>query len=112
MSNTFCPLPFTHLYIRPNGEYQPCCRFAHGRSVEKIHDYDSLDSVLKNSKQLEKLRQQMLAGQYVPGCKSCYLEEESSGESMRTGEIERWGGFEDLKDKEPTVTNVELTFGN
>ena len=27
MSKTFCPLPFSHLAIRPNGKVYPCCIF-------------------------------------------------------------------------------------
>lgn len=112
MSKTFCPLPFNHLYIRPNGEYQPCCRFRNGQSKTRIHEYNSLDDVLNSSEMLNDIRQKMLSGKKVSGCLSCYLEEESGGESMRTGEISRWGDFDELADKTPQVTNIEITFGN
>lgn len=112
MTKTFCPLPFTHLYIRPNGEYQPCCRFKGVGHTNKIHEYDSLDTLLNSSKLLSSIRQGMLNGEKIKGCESCYLEEEAGGESMRTGEIERWGGYEELCEKTPTVNNIEITFGN
>lgn len=112
MSKTFCPLPFTHLYIRPNGQYQPCCRYQDSVTDDKIHEYNSLDELLNSSELLSDIREAMLNGKKVRGCNSCYLEEESGGESMRTGEIERWGGYEELHDKTPAVNNIEITFGN
>ena len=112
MSKTFCPLPFSHLYIKPNGQWQPCCRFQGMPSTEQIHDYKNLDELLNSSTGLSEIRKKMLSGEKVSGCESCYLEEEAGGQSMRTGEIERWGDYEDLKDKTPTITNIEITFGN
>jgi MoaA/NifB/PqqE/SkfB family radical SAM enzyme len=112
MTKTFCPLPFTHLYIKPNGEYQPCCRFKGVNQTSKIHEHKSLDTLLNSSELLSGIREGMLNGEKIKGCESCYLEEEAGGESMRTGEIERWGGYEELHDKTPTVNNIEITFGN
>lgn len=112
MTKTFCPLPFTHLYIRPNGQYQPCCRYQDKITDDKIHEHNSLDEVLNSSELLSSIREAMLNGEKVRGCNSCYLEEEAGGESMRTGEISRWGGYEELHDKTPTVNNIEITFGN
>lgn len=112
MTKTFCPLPFTHLYIKPNGEYQPCCRYQDSVTDDKIHEYNSLDELLNSSELLSDIREAMLNGEKVRGCNSCYLEEEAGGESMRTGEIERWGGYKELHDKTPTVNNIEITFGN
>lgn len=112
MTKTFCPLPFTHLYIKPNGEYQPCCRYQDLVTDDKIYEYNSLDELLNSSELLSDIREAMLNGEKVRGCNSCYLEEEAGGESMRTGEIERWGGYKELHDKTPTVNNIEITFGN
>ena len=112
MTKTFCPLPFRHLYIKPNGEYQPCCRYQDSVTDDKIHEYNSLDELLNSSELLSDIREAMLNGEKVRGCNSCYLEEEAGGESMRTGEIERWGGYKELHDKTPTVNNIEITFGN
>lgn len=112
MSKTFCPLPFTHLYIKPNGEYQPCCRYQGLISTKRIHEYKSMDALLNESENLKGIRDKMLAGEKVPGCVSCYLEEEVGGRSMRTGEMERWGDKEKLANITPRITNVEITFGN
>jgi hypothetical protein len=112
MSKTFCPLPFTHLYIKPNGQYQPCCRFKSNKNLEYIHEHNSLDNLLNSSEFISPIREKMLAGETVKGCESCYLEEQSGGESMRTGEISRWGDIDKFIDKELSVTNIEITFGN
>lgn len=112
MSKTFCPLPFSHVYIKPNGEYQPCCRFQGISTTKRIHEYDSLDHLLNESDKLKEIRDKMLMGIEVPGCKSCYLEEQSGGNSMRTGEIERWGDIDDFTEENNVITNIEITFGN
>jgi len=96
MSKTFCPLPFTHLYIKPNGQYQPCCRYKNTPDTKKIHNYKSLDELLNTSELLSDIRNKMLNGERVSGCDSCYIEEQSGGNSMRTGEIAQWGGYEEL----------------
>lgn len=112
MSKTFCPLPFSHIYIKPNGEYQPCCRYQGMRYTKRIHEYDSLDTLLNESEKLKLIRRMMLEGKEVPGCVSCYLEEEAGGNSMRTGEIERWGDADAYTIDDNVITNIEITFGN
>lgn len=113
MSKTFCPLPFNHLYINPDGGHKPCCRFNDGYiDNNKLKDYDTLDDTLRSSVRLQAIRKSMLAGEKVSGCASCYKEEHSSGSSMRTGEINTWGDYDDYVGKDPVVTNLEITFGN
>ena len=114
MSKTFCPLPFNHLYIKPDGSYLPCCRFSDwpDKKVEQIQDYDSLDDVLNKSKWLTNIRENMLAGKKVKGCRACYIEEEATDESMRTAEIHSWGDIDNEDYYPPKVSNIEITFGN
>lgn len=112
MTKTFCPLPFNHLYVKPNGSYLPCCRFRNWKVVEKLNEYETLDDVLNQSQWLQDIRRQMLLGERVKGCESCYLEEETSGSSMRTSEIDNWGDIDTIDTSNPTVTNIEITFGN
>jgi sulfatase maturation enzyme AslB (radical SAM superfamily) len=116
MSKTFCPLPFNHAYIRPDGRWKPCCRFRKNNTdpIEPttISEYESLNQLLNTSNSLQNIRKKMIAGEKLPGCTSCYLEEQANGKSMRTNEIEKWGGYDQFVHKQPQVTNVELTFGN
>lgn len=120
MSKTFCPLPFSHLYIKPNGTVTPCCRFKFNKhpkwnaiwSKSNIKDYDTLDDLLQNNEAHQELRQMLLKGEHVAGCQACHVEEESSGKSMRTWEIQEWGDIDKYIDQVPRITNAEITFGN
>lgn len=116
MRDTFCPLPFNHLYVKPDGTNLPCCRFRNfndkNRQVTKndsLKDYDTLDELLNQSKWLGSIREKMLSNSKVPGCESCYVDEKNTGVSMRTMVLDEWKG---VNIKEPRVTNIEITFGN
>ena len=113
MSKTFCPLPFNHLYLKPNGKFKPCCRFR-GELKDKrpIQEFNNLDDVLE-SDSLENIRAAMIAGEPVSGCKACYDEEASGSHSMRLGEIKHWGDIDKFTAKETnTVSNIDITVGN
>ena len=120
MTKTFCPLPFNHLYIKPNGSYLPCCRFRNWKTVDggrteqdtnlkTLDDYNSINELLNNSELLDSMRKDMLSGNKVKGCETCYVEEESTGESMRTAVLDEW---KNVDIDNPKVTNMEITFGN
>ena len=119
MSKTFCPLPFNHLYIKPDGTNSPCCRFrnwevSEGKSrtrttPDNIKDYNTLNDVLNKSKWLGSIREKMLSNSKVPGCESCYVDEKNTGVSMRTMVLDEWKNVNII---EPVVTNIEITFGN
>lgn len=115
MSKTFCPLPFNHLYIHPAGVIKPCCRFAETNtpsdSDTNVANEEVLDNLLYNESHVS-IREKMLSGEKVSGCRACYIEEEKSTKSMRTQEMELWGNYDYWKDKSPTVEYVEITFGN
>ena len=80
MRDTFCPLPFNHLYIKPDGTNSPCCRFRNweeskGKTKQRttpdnLKDYDTLNDVLNKSKWLGSIREKMLSNSKVPGCES------------------------------------------
>lgn len=114
MSKTFCPLPFNHLYVKPDGSYLPCCRFSDwgDEKVEKLQDYKSLDATLNESKWLNDIRKDMISGKKVKGCRACYIEEDATNESMRTAEINAWGDIDNFSEKNLSISNIEITFGN
>lgn len=82
----FCPLPFSHMAIRPNGRVFPCCNFRWDGVPEDLHlNY----SDTFNHPFLNDIREKMKMGDHVEGCKNCYLSEEKTGKSMRVFFLER-----------------------
>lgn len=80
MNNSFCPLPFSHLAVRPNGKVYPCCIF------DWEHVPDDLDlnhPDVFNHPFMQDIREKMRNNESVPGCNKCYTNEEKTGHSTR-----------------------------
>lgn len=87
MNKTFCILPWIHAQTKPNGQIKPCCRFDHkhmeyktvnGYKFDKFNINDtnmSFTSAL-NSQEWQDIRESMLKGEQVPGCRKCDQEED------------------------------------
>lgn len=109
MSDTYCPLPFQHLQVKPNQQIKPCCRFdlkKHDNLSQHRFGKQSLNDTV-NSDFWKQMREDMLAGKQVGGCHKCYSEEKDNVSSMRQGENAKRGYTEEVK-----IKYLELTFGN
>lgn len=100
MSDTntaFCPLPWSHIYVGPNGKIAPCCVGKH------IGNYG--ETTLEeawNSDKMKQLRLDMIANVKNELCSSCYKKEDMGFKSMRqTTAIRMTEPIEELK----TITN-------
>lgn len=80
MNKTFCPLPFSHLAIRPNGKVYPCCIFDWAHVPEDL-DLNHLDVL--NHPFMQEIRQKMTNNEPVQGCNRCYSDEKITGSSTR-----------------------------
>lgn len=105
MDNNYCPLPFNHLNIHPNGGVSICC-------VAKMDGPDS-GFIKKNNKMMnlredklddifesdyyKNLRNDMLTGKYPKACDGCYKIEQLGGQSRRNAELRRWGEYNESK---------------
>lgn len=78
--DTFCPLPFYHLAIRPNGKVFPCCVFDWSEVPDDLN-VNSLN--VFHHPFMEKIREQMIKGEPVKGCNKCYTNENKTGISSR-----------------------------
>lgn len=86
--DTFCVLPWMHLYVGPNGDVLPCC------SADQLHpmgniEEQSIESIAKSSK-FNQLRSNMLNGQRSKECKRCYSQEDSGLTSHRVSHNLEW----------------------
>jgi MoaA/NifB/PqqE/SkfB family radical SAM enzyme len=97
--------------IRPNGRVYPCCIFRWDNVPEDLH-LDHPD--VFHHPFLEDIRNQMRRGEIVDGCKTCHLNEEQFGSSMRTfvlKHIHKIGGSLEPID-EPKITYLDLALSN
>jgi MoaA/NifB/PqqE/SkfB family radical SAM enzyme len=78
VSPTFCALPWSHIYIGPNGKIAPCCIGKNIGTYGKI----TLEKAW-NSEEMKKLRLDMLSGVRNNLCNTCYKKEDIGFKSMR-----------------------------
>jgi hypothetical protein len=133
-SKTFCILPFIHIQVKPNGQIKPCCRFdfVHDDYINKdwnptqdnnYHTFNRFN--VSNGSTLteamtsylwEDIRQRMLNGEKVSGCRKCYAEEALHDRSMRINEnYLRNNNIQDNISNEIVplkIKYLEMTFGN
>ena len=96
--DTFCVLPWMHLYIGTDGNVLPCCHADHQYPMGNI-EKDSIDNIAK-SKAFNQLRTNMIAGTRSKECARCYQQEEVGLTSARITNNTIW----------PTITidNVKI----
>jgi radical SAM protein with 4Fe4S-binding SPASM domain len=103
--DTFCVLPWMHLYVGTDGNVLPCCvadsQFPLGNIEEQ-----SIDEISK-SQPFNQLRANMLNGRRSKECNRCYNQEDANLSSARTRHNDRWS---DIKDKNLDPTGVISSF--
>ena len=86
--DSFCPLPWMHLYVGPQGDVLPCCVANHQFALGNINQ-QPLDHIV-NSEKFTQLRGNMLSGRACKECDRCYQQEESGIVSVRQQSLRRW----------------------
>jgi MoaA/NifB/PqqE/SkfB family radical SAM enzyme len=76
--DTWCVLPWSHLYVGPNGKIAPCCV---GKTLGEYGD-TTLEEAW-NSDAMKQLRIDMTNGVKNDICSSCYKKEDMGFKSMR-----------------------------
>lgn len=82
--DTFCILPFTGIFLGPDGNIKPCC--SNITSWGNLHKND-INSILQ-SNQARSLRNDIVQGKWNPSCKQCKNQEEQGIKSERTGSLD------------------------
>jgi MoaA/NifB/PqqE/SkfB family radical SAM enzyme len=107
--DTICPLPWTHLEIKPNGNISPCC--VQKESVGNIIDHTLTDVFV--SKSMQMLRTSFLNGELPSGCRVCWKNEADNVVSNRQRHYNLLSrdfltNYIDL----PQLTSIDLKAGN
>ena len=95
-NKTFCMYPWIHIHAFPTGEAYPCCNTDMYESIGNTRQ-----STLKeiwHGKPLQDIRNKMLSGETVEGCKRCYEQEKNGFFSMRLGANKHFGHHISLTD--------------
>ena len=99
--DTFCVLPWMHLYIGTDGNVLPCCLADHQFSMGNI-DNHSVDDIVKSTS-FNQLRSNMIAGIRSKECARCYKQEDLGLRSSRVEHNARWPDLK-MTDLDPTGT--------
>jgi radical SAM protein with 4Fe4S-binding SPASM domain len=83
---TFCSLPFTEIFLGPDGHIKTCCSAS--TSLGSLHE-NTIDEIL-NSKEAISIRQRILNGKWHDSCKQCQRQESQNARSERESDLERF----------------------
>lgn len=86
--DTFCVLPWMHLYVGPDSNVLPCCVADRRYPMGNVNE-QSIDSIVK-SDQFNTLRKNMLNNLRSKECSYCYSKEDSGLPSHRRYHNARW----------------------
>jgi organic radical activating enzyme len=113
MTKTYCCLAWNHHFIGPGGNCKPCCRFKK-EYIPEDHNLEnhSLEELF-NSEFMNSIRNQMLDGKQVLGCKKCYDEEETNKDtSLRQSHNNIIEISSTVNIDKPLITFLELSYSN
>jgi len=95
MHNTYCPMPFMHIYSGSDGRYDMCCHSCINGKESKILRQQSVNDTLPFdhflSKPMDEIRSNMLEGKQIESCRNCYSNEKIIGRSKRIDYINEFG---------------------
>lgn len=82
---TFCSLPFTEIFLYPDGDIRPCCSamdFFGNLHTDNIND-------IVQSKTAQEVRQSIIDGKWHPLCNQCKRQESQGARSERSGDFNK-----------------------
>lgn len=103
-NDTFCVLPWIHVYVNPQGQLGPCCNFNEHFPIGHMSENKISDIV--NGPAMMKVRRQLLSGQRPESCSACWAKEDKKLVSARQGANIRWEKYLHLAEQ----TNPDGSF--
>jgi MoaA/NifB/PqqE/SkfB family radical SAM enzyme len=107
----FCVLPWVSLEASPIGTVRPCCLADHeltDNAGQKFNLNTATFSIIQNSHDMRRLRQQFINGDEPETCRKCWNEERSGRTSKRMHTLDRLKHM--LPDQEWTTDAKPLMF--
>ena len=107
--DTFCVLPWMHLYIGTDGNVLPCCQGNRQYPLGNIEE-QSIDSIVR-SKAFDQLRTNMINGVRSKECDRCYRQEDAGLRSARIEQNKKWAHIKiDNLNTAGTIDNFEPVY--
>lgn len=76
-SDTFCMMPFIHMYLNTDGTALPCCTAQYDMPLGNVRNESIVE--IWNREEYKEIRRKIVNGEPVKNCKSCYLHDKESG---------------------------------
>ena len=83
---TFCSLPFTEIFLGPDGHIKTCCSAA--ESLGSLHE-NTIDEIL-NSRKAISIRQHIIEGKWHESCRQCKRQESQNARSERVSDLKKF----------------------
>jgi len=80
-SDTFCILPWIHMYVNPDGSVLPCCIGEWNQHLGNVRK-NTIEEIW-NDLPYQEMRDNMLKGKRCTECKACYQQEDAGSTSTR-----------------------------
>ncbi len=106
----YCAMPFNHVNIGTNGDYQICCIHSVPKQHRKNINHVSLDEWIQNP-YLEEVKSAFAQDQPHPGCQSCWQQEATGAQSLRQVQANEYKII-GAKPQQSKILNVEAAVGN
>jgi radical SAM protein with 4Fe4S-binding SPASM domain len=110
MSNTFCILPWIHVYANADGTVHPCCIGDYRYPLGNLQK-ESLEEVW-NNENYKRLRRNMIEGKECKECTACYAAEQY-GSSFRTHsntQFEKYLPMKDITNTDGSLDEITLRY--
>ena len=96
---SYCSAAFTEIYAGSNGKYRLCCHAKANNNLAKYTSDTTLPFEYFLSKEMEKIRDDMLEGKQISDCIKCHELEKHDGVSYRHKYIFRDGYLTDVQER-------------
>jgi len=110
LNESFCAAPWVHLYLDGSGNAFPCCK----NKKSGLGNIESkLIKELWNEDKLNLIRKNMILGNKIPSCETCYLNEKRWGTSYRDFFNSKFNNHYELikqTNLDGTVDNLNISF--
>jgi len=107
--STFCSLPFTEIFLGPDGMIKTCCSASH--AIGSLHTH-SIQEILCNDT-AKDIRQHIIENKWHPACIQCQRQELQGVASERDGKLEEFVKVHSEVDKDYfKLTRLDLRWSN
>jgi pyruvate-formate lyase-activating enzyme len=104
-SDTFCVLPWIHLYFGPDSKVFPCCQSDRTLPIGDTVT-QPINDIIKSDR-IKKLRSNMLHGRRSKECANCYKQEEFNSQSYRTNSNAQFFNQDTTYEEDPADLSIK-----